>query len=226
LASFAPFTGAVGDRSQGEDPEMWKRIKFYTVSAVIVALGGTVVYLRFFAPREAVIRHVWDPPAIVQQIRQLHDLVTVKYTVQKVIGLEEQKVPFGSEKVSLLIQATVLAGVDLSEIGPHNVTVNPDHAVTIQLPVPKVMHVFVDEQQTKVWDRSKTWWTPWVPFNPELEQKARLSALEAVQATALQMGILRDAQRNTETTIRAFLATLGIESVSFQASATSAAVSQ
>ncbi len=201
---------------------MWKRIKFYTVSAIIIVLGGMVVYLRYLGPREATIRRVWDTPAIVQQIHQLHDLVTVKYTVQKIIGLEEQKVPFGSEKVSLLVQATVLGGVDLSAIEAQDVKIHPDHSVTIKLPLPTVLHVFVDEKQTKVWDRTKTWWTPWVPFNPELEQKARLSALEAVQAAALEMGILRDAQRNAETTIRTFLGTVGIESVGFEVAPTAA----
>jgi hypothetical protein len=67
-----------------------------------------------------------------------------------------------------------------------------------------------------VWDRSKTWWTPWVPFNPELEQKARLAALEAAQAAAAEMGILSNAQQNAQKTIGEFLHATGVESVQFQ----------
>jgi hypothetical protein len=199
---------------------VWKRIKFYAVSAVIVALAAVAVYYRFFPQREAVIRRVVDAPAILQQVQQLSELVTVKYNIQKVIGLKEEKVPFGSESVLLMVQATVLGGVDLASLKPEDVSVTAADRVTIKLPPPKIMHVFVNDKDTKVWDREKTWWTPWVGFNPELEQKARLAALEAVQVAALQMGILSNAQQNAETTIRGFLRTVGIESVSFETAGT------
>jgi hypothetical protein len=77
------------------------------------------------------------------------------------------------------------------------------------------MHVYLDEKQTRVWDRSKTWWTPWVPYDPELEQKARMDALEAIQAAAVQMGIVSNAQQNAETTIRKLLRAGGVEQVRF-----------
>ena len=196
---------------------MWRKIKFYFVSAIIIGLAGLALYYRFF-PQQGVIRRTVDAPAIVQQIQRLSELVTVKYSIQKVIGLEEQKVPFGSEKVLLTVQATVLGGVDLSQLSPQDVTSAAADHVVIRLPAPRVMHVFVNDNETKVWDRSKTWWTPWVDFNPELEQNARRAALEAVQQAALQMGILSNAQQNAESTIREFLRITGLSNVSFQVS--------
>ena len=198
---------------------MWKTIKFYTVSAVVLALSATCVYLYYFGRREAVVRRVLDSPAVVKEIQQLSELVTVKYSIQKVVGLKEEKVPFGSEQVLLMVQADVLGGVDLAALNTNDVQVAPNHTVTARLPAAKVLHVYVDEKQTRVWDRSKTWWTPWVPFNPELEQKARLAALEAVQAAALEMGILSNAQQNAEKTIYEFLHATGVESVRFKTSA-------
>jgi hypothetical protein len=196
---------------------MWKRIKFYAVSAVILALVATIVYLRYFAPRAGEVHRVVDAPALVKEIQQLNELVTVKYSVQKVIGLKEEKVPFGSESVLLMVQATVLGGVDLSALSTDCVTVVTDQkSATVRLPPPKVMHVFIDDKQTKVWDRSRTWWTPWVALNPELEQNARLAALEAVQAAATEMGILKDAQHNAETTVREFLRVAGLSNVTFE----------
>lgn len=193
---------------------MWRKIKFYTISAVIIALAGTALYYRFKAGTGDV-RRTADPPAVVREIQRLSELVTVKYNVQKVIGLEEDKVPFGSEKIMLMVQATVLGGVDLSAVTTQQCVVAADNSVTVTLPAPKVLHVFVNEKDTKVWDRSKTWWTPWVALNPELDQKARLAALEAVQAAAIEMGILSNAQHNAETTIRQFLRPLGVETVTF-----------
>jgi hypothetical protein len=195
---------------------MWKRIKFYTVSAVILALSATCVYLYYFGRREAVVHRVLDPPAVVKEIQRLSELVTVKYSIQKVVGLKEEKVPFGSEQVLLMVQADVLGGVDLAALNTNDVQVAPNNTVTARLPSAKVLHVYVDEKQTRVWDRSKTWWTPWVPFNPELEQKARLAALEAVQAAALEMGILSNAQQNAQRTIWEFLHATGVESVRFE----------
>ena len=194
---------------------MWKKIKFWTVTAIIVALGAACAYLYYFGRRGPVTRRVVDPPAVLKEIQRLNDLVTVKYSIQKVIGLEEEKVPFGSEKILLMVQATVLGGVDLSALDTQHCVV-ADNSVTLTLPPPKVLQVFVSEKETKVWDRSKTWWTPWVPFNPDLDQKARLAALEAVQAAALEMGILSNAQQNAEKTIREFLRAAGVESVRFE----------
>jgi hypothetical protein len=195
---------------------MWRKIKFYFVSLLLVGLAGLALYYRYF-PQQVITRRTVDTPAVVQQIQRLSELVTVKYNIQKVIGLEEQKVPFGSEKVLLMVQATVLGGVDLAQLTTQAVTSADPGSVTIQLPAPRVMHVFVNDNETKVWDRSKTWWTPWVDFNPELEQNARRAALEAVQQAALQMGLLSNAQHNAETTVREFLRTAGISNVTFQA---------
>ena len=197
---------------------MWKRIKFWTVSTIILALGGTCIYLYYFGGQRAVIRRVVDAPAVVREIQELSELVTVRYSIQKVVGLEEDKVPFGSEKILLMVQGEALGGVDLSLLSSNDVQVSEDGVVTARLPQPKVMHVYLDEKQTRVWDRSKTWWTPWEPFDPELEQKARLAALEAIQAAAVEMGILSNAQVNAETTIRKLLRTGGVESVRFATS--------
>jgi Protein of unknown function (DUF4230) len=195
---------------------MWKKIMFYTVGTIILALGDACVYLYYFGRREGGAQRVLDPPAVVKEIQRLSELVTVKYSIQKVVGLKEEKVPFGSEQVLLMVQADVLGGVDLTALGTNDVQVAPNNNITARLPPAKVLHVYVDENQTREWDRSKTWWTPWVPFNPELEQKARLAALEAVQTAALEMGILSNAQQNAQKSIWEFLHATGVESVRFE----------
>ncbi|NQU12273.1 DUF4230 domain-containing protein [bacterium] len=194
---------------------MLKRLKFYTVSIVIAALAAAVAYLSLVGPPSAGVRLAADPPAIVREIQQLQELVTVKHSIQKVVGLKEEKIPFGSEQILLMVRAEVLAGVDLAGLTDADVAVAPDRTVNIRLPAPRVMHVYINDQETRIWDRQKTWWTPWVPFNPELDQKARLLALESVQAAALDMGILRDAQANAERSIRRVLSLGGLAPVRF-----------
>jgi hypothetical protein len=156
-----------------------------------------------------------DPPAMLREIQRLNELVTVKYSIQKVVGLEEQKQPVGSEKILLIVQAKVLAGVELSRLSEKDVVSPKAGEVLIRLPAPKVLHVVVDEKATKVWDRQVTWWTPWVPFNQDLERQARLLAVSSVESAAVEMGILGDAELNAQTAIRRLLRAVGIAEVSF-----------
>jgi hypothetical protein len=159
-----------------------------------------------------------NPPAVVHEIQRLNELTSVKYTIQKVVGIEEQKVPLGSEKLLLFVQADVLAGVDLSTLGPADVRITRDRQVQFTLPPPKIVHIIIDDKQTKVWDRRITWWTPWVPYNPDLERQARLTARDEIEKAALEMGILNQARRNAETAIQGLLTALGAKSVAISGS--------
>ncbi len=152
---------------------------------------------------------------MVREIRLLKELVTVRYSIQKVAGLTENKTPFGSESILLIVQAKVLGGVDLSEMREQDIQLKSAKAVSIGLPAPEILHVYLDENQTKVWDRTKTWWTPWVPYDKDLEQKARRAALDSVRKEALDMGILKDSESSAETTIRGLLRPLGFDTVEF-----------
>ena len=154
-----------------------------------------------------------DPVSVVHQIQRLNELVSVKYTVQKVVGLEEQKVPFGSEKLLLFVQAEVLAGIDLSKLAAADIKWLPGKRMQLMLPPPKIEHVVIDDKESKVWDRQITWWTPWVPYNPDMERQARLKAKDTIQQAAIDMGILDQARRNAEAGIRSLLETLGVKSV-------------
>ncbi len=153
-----------------------------------------------------------DAPMVVHEIQALNELVSVKYTVQKVVGLEEKKTPVGSEKLLLIVQAEVLGGVDLSKIRDRDVKILPD-TVKLALPPATIVHIVIDDTQTKVWDRQITWWTPWVPYNKDLERQARVVARDAIEHGAVEMGILDQARRNAEVAIRGLLQTLGIKLV-------------
>jgi hypothetical protein len=189
-----------------------------TIWATFGLLAGVflaaVAFLSFpKITRERSPARTLDPAVVVQEIQRLSELVSVKYTVQKAVGLEEQKVPFGSEKLLLFVQAQVLAGIDLSKVATGDVRLLPAKRMQLVLPPPKIIHIVIDDKQTKVWDRRITWWTPWVPFNPDLERQARLAALDAIERAAIDMGILDQARRNAQAAIQALLENLGINSV-------------
>ncbi len=154
-----------------------------------------------------------DPPALLAQVQQLNQLTTVKYTVQKIVGMKEPSPFMGSESILLVMQAHVHAGIDLASMRPSDVSVRSDGTVVLRLPPPQILNVSIDEKETKVWDRAKTWWTPWIPYSLDLEQRARLAGLDAVNKAAREMGILEQAERNAETSIRGLLGLAGVKSV-------------
>lgn len=195
---------------------MWSKLKFYAVLSLMVVFATAAGYLYLTRPRPTgtVVRTVADAPTVVREIQQLSELITVRYSLQKVIGLEEQKIPFGAESLLLLVRAEVLAGVDLAQLSERDVMIT-GMLVQLKLPPPRILRVYVDDKHTRVWDRRKTWWTPWVGFNPELDQKARRIALEDVQAAALEMGILREAETNARRAIERLLTLLGFTDVRF-----------
>src|SRR5579862_89450 len=159
---------------------MRKSFNFLSAIALLIS-----IFIFWISKREG--RPRIDPPYVLAQIQRLNQLATVKYTIQKVIGLTEQKQPVGSESILLIVQASVQAGIDLSSLRSDDVVVRPDGAVVLQLPAAKILNVSIDEKETKVWDRYKTWWTPWVGYSLDLEQRARLAGVEAATQSALDM---------------------------------------
>ena len=186
------------------------RLMSHTRTAAVLVLALAAAFLLF---RRGGQKPELDARSVVTQVRQLNQLATVRYTVQKVVGLREQKDPVGSESILLVMQARVEGGIDLSGIKEEDVFRRPDGALVVRLPPARVLNVAVDENETKVWDRTKTWWTPWVPYSRDLEQRARVAGLESVKQSALDMGILKHAERNAESSIRGLLGLAGIQNV-------------
>ena len=185
---------------------MGKRSRAGIAAALIVIVLLALLWRRELRPR-------FDPNAVLTRVQQLNQLATVKYTIQKIVGLKDDKYPVGSESILLIMEANVQAGIDLSSMHNGDVSVQPDGGVIVRLPEPRILNVSIDEKETKVWDRQKTWWTPWIPYSLDLEQRARLAGLEAVKKTALEMGILDQAERNAEASIRGLLGLAGVKSV-------------
>src|ERR1051326_5879281 len=119
-----------------------------TRSRVIIAAGISVTLLAFWIWRRE-RRPELDAPAVLVRVQQLNQLATVKYTVQKVIGLKEQKEPFGSESILLIMEANVEAGVDLASMHSDDVILRPDGTVVLRIPEPKILNVVINEKETK-----------------------------------------------------------------------------
>lgn len=182
-------------------------MSFFRSSILLIAVAAAA-FISWRVTRSPSI----TSPSVLTEVQQLNQLTTVRYTVQRVVTLTDQH-PIGSESILLIVQARVEAGVDLASLGPRDVETGKDGAVTIILPSPKILNVAIDEKDTKVWDRQKTWWTPWVPYSLDLEQRARIQGLDSAKAAAIDMGILNASQRNAETSIRSLLNLAGVKTI-------------
>jgi len=153
-----------------------------------------------------------NPPAVLLATQHLQQLVTVRYTIQKVVGLKEARPLAGEESLLLIVEGRVLGGVDLAQLSAGDIHVLSAHKVAIKLPAARILDASLDEKETKVWDRKLTWWTPW-SADPGMEHRARLTALDAIRQAALDQGLIKEAQQQAQTAIRELFGAQGIDVV-------------
>lgn len=156
-------------------------------------------------------------PVVVEGVRRLDELATVRWTESVVVTRESgggalERFLTG-ERVLLVATGRVEAGVDLSRIGRDDVRVEGE-SVTLRLPEPEILSVGLDEGRTRVYDRD----FGLLGFRPDdaLVEEARGRALEEIEDAARENGILKQAERNAEASIRSFLTALGFERVRFE----------
>ena len=156
-------------------------------------------------------------PVVVEGVRGLDQLATVRWTesvpVTRQSGGDVLDRLFSGEEVFVIATGEVEAGVDLSEIGKEDVRVEGD-TVTMRLPEPEILSSSLDEEKTRVYDRDFSLLN--VRPDDDLVEEARLRAIEKVEETARENGILQTAEANAEDSIRAFVTTLGFREVRFE----------
>jgi hypothetical protein len=180
----------------------WRAIAVISILALVFLILTSYFHLW--------VRRPASPASIITEVHKLNQLVTVRYSIQRVVGIKEPKVPVGEEAILLMVQGEVLAGIDLDHIRGRDITYAGNRSIVIALPPARLFNSFLDEDQTKVWDRRITWWTPWIPYDPDLEHKARLQAIDDVRDAALKMGILEQAEKNAKVSIRELLSALNL----------------
>ena len=173
---------------------------------------------RFLHPGGAA--RIFNTPVLVQQVQTLSDLVTVKYVVQKVevwedppSGLISQFVG-GNNRLLLVAQGVVKAGVDLSKLRPEDLKIN-GKTIWINLPPAHITDAYLDDKETKVVERTTGFLRS---FDKDLEQNVRRSAVEDMRLSAGRGGILKDADERARTQLASFFTLMGFERVEFQLS--------
>jgi len=193
------------------------------VVIVIIILG--VLLLAFGLMVGFGVRGLFARPApvtlntatVLRQVQTLSQLVTVKYVMEKVVV---RTVPAGNpigravgseDRVWLLAHGIVKAGVDLSGLKSEDVRIN-GKKVFVRLPASQITDAYLDDQQTKVLDRTTGLFTT---FDKNLEQDARSEAVDAIRRAAKNSGIIKDADERARLQLTMFFHQMGLEDVEF-----------
>lgn len=154
-----------------------------------------------------------DPQTVIRQIQSLSRLETASYTIEKVITAESGEGPLGflfRDRLLLIAQGQVIAGVDLGRMDAGDITI-ADSTVFVILPASEIFVATLDNDDTYVYDRQ----TALLGQQVDLETLARQEAEQRILDAALEDGILDLAQSNAEMTIRGLLEALGFDEVVF-----------
>jgi len=161
------------------------------VGILLFGFFGGVMLGRFFPSAER--PRIADTATVVTQIQSLAQLVTVKYVFEKVVRLDDVKW-YGQNRLLMVAHGIAKAGVDLQKLKPEDVQIRGDK-LTLVLPKPQVLDVYLDENKTEVIERSTGVLRE---FDQQMEQEARRQAVEAIRKAARASGILKDAEERTK----------------------------
>lgn len=150
----------------------------------------------------------YSSATVLRQVQTLSQLVTVKYVMEKVVVYEDVKwFPGGDNRVLMIAHGIVKAGVNLEKLRPEDIEVTGS-VVKIRLPNPQITDCYLDERQTQVVERTTGLLRT---FDKNLEQTARLIAVEDVRRGARQAGILKDAEERARAQVEKLFQQMGLE---------------
>ena len=164
--------------------------------------------------RARVVSVTPSPSVVIRRLQALNRLETAQLVSQHVVEARSESTWLPSflagERLLLIAQVEVIAGLDMKQISPDDIEVKGD-GVVVTLPPPKILSVRVDEARTRVFARERGWFV----FNPDkdLEREARLQAISEARQAALRSNLLPFARQKAEENLRTFLKTLGFKRV-------------
>src|SRR5580698_7428611 len=135
-------------------------------------------------------------PTVVDKIQRLERLETVTYTMDKVVEGDRTSsiLPdfLVGDKLLLNVHGEAIAGVDLSQLKPSDVTVK-GRSVHVELPAAQIFVTALDSGKTRVFSRSTGFF---VQADPDLESEVRAKAEQQLRESAQATGILVTARKN------------------------------
>lgn len=181
------------------------------ILAVVLAIGIGVGFLLPRLPLMLLpageVRQL-DTPAVIQKIQGISQLVTVKYVIEKVIVVEDAKW-YGDSRVLLVAHGIAKAGIDLSKLQWADVEIE-GKTLKIFLPPAEITDCYLDEHKTHVIERTTGLLRE---FDKDMEQNARITAIDDIRRAAKLNGIIKDAEDRAVQQLKGLFLQFGFEKV-------------
>ena len=146
-------------------------------------------------------------------MKALKRLETASFTIEKIVdagsnGNVLQEFLYG-DKVLLIAHGHVVAGFDFELMGQSDITIQ-GKKITVILPSPIILYSRLDNEKTKVYDRTRGLLAP---KNSDLEARARQAAEASIKTAACEGDILSQASDNGRKQMTLFFKSLGFSEV-------------
>jgi len=187
------------------------RQRLIGAAVAVAVVFGVGLWLGFFLPRWAGYLSGparFNTATVLRQVQTLSQLVTVKYVMEKVVVLEDVKW-YGENRVLLVAQGVVKAGVDLGQLKPADLQV-AGKKITVRLSPAQITDAYLDDKETRVVERTTGLLRA---FDKDLEQTARQNAVDDIRRAARTAGILKDADDRARAQLTILLTQMGFEDV-------------
>lgn len=155
-----------------------------------------------------------NPVTILHEVRSLSRLETIQYTMEKVITAEEGQGDLAflfGDRLLFVGHGTVIAGIDMAKMRPEDMWVE-NNVLYVRLPAAEIFVVDIDNDKSYVYDRDTGLLSK---GDINLERAARLAAEQEIQKSALEDGILNQANENAQSYMSRLLIGLGFPDVVF-----------
>jgi hypothetical protein len=150
---------------------------------------------------------------ILDKIQSLSQLTVTRFSYSSVITAQRDLPPLLAgiygDKLVMVAVGHVNAGIDMRQLSSSSVTGDAD-AMTIRLPPPQLLECFLNEQASTIVSRDTGLFARPAP---NLDLESRRYAVHQFRDMALKDDILNEVQKNAQAAIRAFVANLGVKSV-------------
>ncbi len=207
--------------SQNVPRSSWGKGLIVGILVTVLAVGlilwliAGASFFRLLRPGASGTLFRIDQPTVVRQIQQLQRLETVSFTMDKIISGEHDS-PYlpkflVSDRLLLVVHGDVIAGVDLSQLQPQDVSIQ-GKSISLRIPKSQILVTRLDNSKTRVYSRDTGLFSS---PDPNLESEVRQEAERQLQEAALQGNILRTADDNARSTLSALLRSLGFTTVEF-----------
>ncbi len=149
---------------------------------------------------------------VVQSIQQTGQLVTVQYSLSKIVKATDNKTWYkiGDRRILISTEATVKAGVDLQSIKEEDVAISGD-GIRLRVPPPQVFSVSIPPEKIKVLYEDVSLLRN--HFTAAEREVLLQQAERQVWALTDSLGILKTAQTNADLFLRKLLQQGGYKNI-------------